>query len=147
MGLVIHDSHVASFVDYYHLHTCYPSGRSPAYEPLGVDAPSVTSSVEWAEYERKSEEDEQEPPVPDPPRTSTPSTSVGSSPPLAVSPHRPPEVQEPPQRRRRLEPVSPLLPATPDSVVEVQSPSAQANNNLADADAGSSAGASHSTSH
>ncbi|KAL8441796.1 hypothetical protein Emag_006893 [Eimeria magna] len=60
--------------------------------------------------------------------------SVGSSPPLAVSPHRAPDVQEPLQRRRRLEPVSALFSATPDSLVEVQSPSAQANNDLAGAD-------------
>ncbi|KAL8444797.1 hypothetical protein Emag_005327 [Eimeria magna] len=125
----------------------FPARRSPAYEPLGVHAPSVTSSVEREEEEQASDKGEQEPPAPDSSPARTPSTSVGGSPPVAASPRRAPEAQEPPQRRRRLEPVSALFPATPESVSGVQSPSAQANDNLAGADADSSADASHSTPH
>ncbi|KAL8440891.1 hypothetical protein Emag_007639 [Eimeria magna] len=66
------------FVDYYHLQTRYPSGRSPAYEPLGIHAPSVTSSVEREEEERESDENDQGPPAQNPSPASTPSTSVGS---------------------------------------------------------------------
>ncbi|KAL8441393.1 hypothetical protein Emag_007213 [Eimeria magna] len=118
--------------------------RWHAFHDAGVDYPTLARS---AEYEQESDEGEQEPLALDPPRTSTPSTSVGSSPLLAVSPRRAPDVQEPPRRRRRLEAISSLFPATPESVVKVQSPSAQANSDLTGADADSSADASHSTSH
>ncbi|KAL8456154.1 hypothetical protein Emag_000016 [Eimeria magna] len=112
-----------------------------------IHAPSVTSTVEREEEERESDGDEQDPPAPDVFSASTPSTSVGGSPSGATSPRRAPEAQEPPQRRRRLEPTSALFPATPESVSEVPSSSAQANDNLAGADADSSADASHSASH
>ncbi|KAL8441743.1 hypothetical protein Emag_006924 [Eimeria magna] len=112
----------------------------------GVHAPSVTSFVEREEEEQESDRDEQDPPAPDSSPASTPSTSVGGSLPVAASPRRAPGAQLPPQRRRSLEPVSPLFPATAESVSEVQPPSAQANGNSAGANADSSADASHSTS-
>ncbi|KAL8449402.1 hypothetical protein Emag_003594 [Eimeria magna] len=139
------------FADYYHLHTLFPSGRFLAYEPLGVVAPSVTSSVLGEEDRaRGSQDGESDPPSPVISSASTPSTSVGGSPPGDSSPRQAPEALEPlepPQRRRRLEPQSALFPATPEPVDEVQSPSAPANDNSAGAAADSSADASHSTSH
>ncbi|KAL8441798.1 hypothetical protein Emag_006891 [Eimeria magna] len=94
-----------------------------------------------------SEHDEPDPPSPVISSASTPSTSVGGSSPRNTPPRRAPKAQEPPQRRRRLEPHRALFPATPEPVDEAQSPSAPANDNSAGADAGSSADASHSTSH
>ncbi|KAL8442707.1 hypothetical protein Emag_006270 [Eimeria magna] len=136
------------FADYYHLHTLYPSGRSPAYEPLGILAPSVTSSVLSEEDRaRGSQGYESDPPSPLISSASTPSTSVGGSPPGNTIPRQAPGAPEPPQRRRRLEPQSALFPATPEPVDEEQSPSAPANDNSAGAGADSSADASHSTSH
>ncbi|KAL8441800.1 hypothetical protein Emag_006889 [Eimeria magna] len=114
----------------------------------GIHAPSVTSSVASEEDRAPgSEDDEPDPPSPVISSASTPSTSVGGSPPRNTPPRRAPEAQEPPQRRRRLEPHCALIPATPEPVDEAQSPSAPANDNSARADAGSSADASHSTSH
>ncbi|KAL8444799.1 hypothetical protein Emag_005329 [Eimeria magna] len=136
------------FADYYHIHSLYPSGRSPAYESLGIHAPSVTSSVMSEEDRaRGSEDDESDPPSPVISSASTPSTSVGGSPPGNTTPRHAPEAPEPPQRRRRLEPHSALFPATPEPVDEAPSPSGPANDNSAGADADSSADAPHSTSH
>ncbi|KAL8443557.1 hypothetical protein Emag_005876 [Eimeria magna] len=125
-----------------------PSGRSPAYEPLGILAPSVTSSVLSEEdRERGSQDEEPDPPSPVISSASTPSTSVGGSPPGNTTPRHAPEEPGPPHRRRRLEPHSALFPETPEPVDEVQSPSAPANDNSAGAGADPSADASHSTSH
>ncbi|KAL8443379.1 hypothetical protein Emag_005940 [Eimeria magna] len=136
------------FVDYYHLHSLYPSGRSPAYELLGPLAPSVASSVLSEETRaRGGVVKEPAPPSPVISSASTPSTSVGGSPPGSTTPRQAPGAPEPPQRRRRLEPESALFPATSEPVDEVQSPPAPANDNSAGAGAESSADASHSTSH
>ncbi|KAL8443180.1 hypothetical protein Emag_006060 [Eimeria magna] len=133
------------FADYYHLHSLYSSGRSPAYEPLGIHAPSVASSVMSEEVRpRGSEGYESEPSSPVSSSASTPSTSVGGSPPGNTTPRHAPGAPEPPPRRRRLEPESALFPATPEPVDEEQSPSAPAHDNSAGAGADSSADASHS---
>ncbi|KAL8441502.1 hypothetical protein Emag_007112 [Eimeria magna] len=138
------------FVDYFHFHTLFPSGRSPAYEPLGSLAPSVSSSVALEEERaRGSQGDEPNPPSPVVSSPSTPSTSVGGSPHGGSSPLETPEALEPlerPWRRRRLEPQSAPSPAASESVEEVQPPSAPANDKSAGAGAESSAAASHSTS-
>ncbi|KAL8440648.1 hypothetical protein Emag_007853 [Eimeria magna] len=94
--------------------------------------------------------DEPDPPSPVVSSPTTPSTSVGGSPPGGSSPLVPPEVLEPlerPRRRRRLESPPAPSPAASESVEEVQPPSAPANNDSAGADAESSAEAPHSTSH
>ncbi|KAL8440659.1 hypothetical protein Emag_007843 [Eimeria magna] len=136
------------FVDYYHLHSLYPSGRSPAYEPLGPLAPSVASSVLSEEIRaRGGVVEEPAPPSPVISSSSTPSTSVGGSPPGSTTPRQAPGAPEPPRRRRRLDPESALFPATPEPVDEVQSPPAPANNDSARAGAESSADAPPSTSH
>ncbi|KAL8444742.1 hypothetical protein Emag_005337 [Eimeria magna] len=105
------------FADYYHLHTLFPSGRSPAYEPSGSLAPSVSSSVALEEERaRGSEDDEPDPSSPVMSSASTPSTSVGGSPPGDSSPREAPEALEPlepPRRRRCLEPQSAPSPAAP----------------------------------
>ncbi|KAL8441299.1 hypothetical protein Emag_007295 [Eimeria magna] len=125
--------------------------RSPAYEPLGSLAPSVSSSVALEEERaRGSQDDEPDPPSPVMSSPSTPSTSVGGSPPGSSSPREASEALGPlerPRRRRRLEPQSAPSPAATESVEEVQSPSAPANNNSAGGVADSLAGALLSTSH
>ncbi|KAL8442096.1 hypothetical protein Emag_006657 [Eimeria magna] len=114
----------------------------------GILAPSVTSSVSSEEDRaRGKQDDEPDPPSPVISSASTPSTSVGGSPPGNGTPRHVPEEPGPPQRRRRLEPHSALFPATPEPVDEVQSPSAPANDNSAGAGADPSADASHSTSY
>ncbi|KAL8444644.1 hypothetical protein Emag_005396 [Eimeria magna] len=139
------------FVDYYHLHTLFPSGRSPAYAPLGSLAPSVSSSVAREEERAQgSPDDEADSPPPVVTSPSTPTTSVGGSPPGGSSPVDAPEALGPlerPRRRRRIGPPSLLSATPPDSPEEAQSPSAPASNDSAGADAESSADASHSTSH
>ncbi|KAL8442205.1 hypothetical protein Emag_006588 [Eimeria magna] len=93
------------FVDYYNLHSLYPSDRSPPYAPLSSLAPSVASSV-VSEETRAQEGQVEEPPPPSPTisSTSTPSTSVGGSAPGSTTPRQAPRAPEPPQRRRRLNP-------------------------------------------
>ncbi|KAL8456111.1 hypothetical protein Emag_000061 [Eimeria magna] len=136
------------FVDYYHLHSLYSSGRSPPYEPLGSLAPSVASSVVSQEVRAQGGQvEEPAPPSPAISSTSTPSTSVGGSAPGSTTPRQAPEAPEPPRRRRRLDPKSALFPATPEPVDEVQSPPAPATNNSAGTGAASSADASQPTSH
>ncbi|KAL8452365.1 hypothetical protein Emag_002404 [Eimeria magna] len=139
------------FVDYYHLHTLFPSGRSPAYEPLGSLAPSVSSSVAREEERAQgSQDDESDAPPSVVTSPGTPATSVGGSPPGDSSLVDAPEALEPlerPRRRRRIGP--PSLPSltAPDSPEEAQSPSAPANDDSAGGVAHSLEGAVPSSSH
>ncbi|KAL8455260.1 hypothetical protein Emag_000911 [Eimeria magna] len=111
-------------------------------------APSVASSVLSEEIRERGGLVEEPPPLsPVISSASTPSTSVGGSAPGGSTPRQAPGGPEPPQRRRRLDPVSALFPATPELVDEVQSPPAPARGDSAGAGAESSADASHFTSH
>ncbi|KAL8440627.1 hypothetical protein Emag_007873 [Eimeria magna] len=139
------------FVDYYHLHTLFPSGRSPAYEPSGSLAPSVSSSVAREEERAQgSPDDEADSPPPVVTSPSTPTTSVGGSLPGGSSPVDAPEALEPlerPRRRRRIGPPSLPSPTPPDSPEEVQSPPAPANNESVEGIADSLEGVVPSSSH
>ncbi|KAL8440893.1 hypothetical protein Emag_007638 [Eimeria magna] len=107
--------------------------------------PALSSFVARKEEKaQRNQDDEADSPPPEVTSPSTPTTSVGGSPPDA------PEALEPlerPRRRRRIGPPSLPSPTPPDSPEEAQSPSAPANNDSAGGVADSLEGAAPFSSH
>ncbi|KAL8444271.1 hypothetical protein Emed_006314 [Eimeria media] len=100
------------FVDYFHLHTRFPSGRGPEYEPLAQFGAAEVGESTPSEDSEPSTALPPGSPRPSDASSPLPGTSPGSSP--SAADLRRPWLEDPPARRRRvLE--SALFPASPEA--------------------------------